>query len=155
RRATGAPPIRSFTLDFHLPTGEFRPDELRSTPDLPFAHAVVERLGTDHTDITLEARELSSQEAWRATLEARDLPPLGDMDTSFYLLCKEVRRDSIVALSGGGPEDVFGGHLWLHDPNAVVAETFPWLAASRRLGRSAVYEPRPRPGLDVAAYQAD
>jgi asparagine synthase (glutamine-hydrolysing) len=44
-----------------------------------------------------------------------------------------------VALSGEPADEVFGGYPWFHDPKAVGAATFPWLAttsstfAARRL----------------------
>jgi asparagine synthase (glutamine-hydrolysing) len=60
-------------------------------------------------------------------MRARDLPGIGDMDTSLYLLFAEIRRHSTVALSGESADEVFGGYRWFHDPAAVAADTFPWL----------------------------
>jgi asparagine synthase (glutamine-hydrolysing) len=35
-----------------------------------------------------------------------------------------------VALSGESSDEVFGGYPWFHDPKAVGAATFPWLATT-------------------------
>lgn len=65
-----------------------------------------------------------------AVLAARDLPNgFGDGDTSLYLLFKAIREQSTVALSGESADEVFGGYRWFHDPEAVHADTFPWIAA--------------------------
>lgn len=145
---TGRQALRSFSVEL-----DFQPDEMRQTPDAPYVHDVADKTGTEHSDIRLDALELSSAHAWKATLEARDMPPLGDMDTSLYLLAKAIREHSTVALSGEGADELFGGYAWFHDALSVGADTFPWLAMTRRLGRQAIYEPRLN-GLDIVGYQA-
>ena len=35
-----------------------------------------------------------------------------------------------MALSGESADEVFGGYPWFHDPKAVDAATFPWLATT-------------------------
>ena len=35
-----------------------------------------------------------------------------------------------MALSGESADEVFGGYAWFHDPKAVEAATFPWLATT-------------------------
>ncbi|RJL27221.1 asparagine synthase (glutamine-hydrolyzing) [Bailinhaonella thermotolerans] len=144
----GAGRIRSFCVD----TG-WRPDEMRRTPDAPYAREVARHTGADHAELRVDARELTSPALRSAILRARDLPPLGDMDGSLYLLAREIRRHATVALSGEGADELFGGYAWFHDPACVDAATFPWLAMTRALGRQAVYEPRSR-DLDVPGYQA-
>jgi asparagine synthase (glutamine-hydrolysing) len=64
-------------------------------------------------------------------IRARDLPAgLGDMDTSLYLLCRAIREQSTVALSGESADELFGGYKQFHDPVAQHAHTFPWLAVA-------------------------
>lgn len=145
--------IRSFTVGFTWDGECVQPDEFRKSSDTAYVRQFVEHARTEHTDIAISTNELASPQAWRATLEARDLPPLGDMDTSLYLMCKAIRQHSTVALSGEGADELFGGYAWFHNRPAVEADTFPWLVAANRLGRQAVFEPRLRQ-LDVTAYQA-
>lgn len=49
---------------------------------------------------------------------------------SLYRLFQEVRKQSTVALSGESADEVFGGYRWFHDPEAIEAETFPWLTSA-------------------------
>ncbi|MGX1973415.1 asparagine synthase (glutamine-hydrolyzing) [Streptomyces kronopolitis] len=126
----GRGPVRSFAVDFTGYTENFTPDDLRGTPDGPYAHALAEHVRSDHRDIVLDTADLMDPGHRAAVLAARDLPNgFGDGDTSLYLLFKAVRERSTVALSGESADEVFGGYRWFHDPAAVHADTFPWIAA--------------------------
>ncbi|MCB5912283.1 asparagine synthase (glutamine-hydrolyzing) [Streptomyces pinistramenti] len=128
--AQGIGPVRSFAVDFTGYTENFKADDLRGTPDGPYAHALAEHVGSDHHDIVLDTADLMDPGHRAAVLAARDLPNgFGDGDTSLYLLFKAVREQSTVALSGESADEVFGGYRWFHDPEAVNADTFPWIAA--------------------------
>jgi len=123
--------VRTFSVDFVGQTGNFTPDSLRVAHDTPFAHDVVQHVGSVHQDIVLEVATLADPEVRRATVTARDLPvALGDMDNSLYLLFKAIREHSTVALSGESADELFGGYQWFHDPRVQQAEIFPWLAGA-------------------------
>ncbi|MEU7179244.1 MULTISPECIES: asparagine synthase (glutamine-hydrolyzing) [Streptomyces] len=128
--AQGSGPVRSFAVDFTGYTENFKADDLRGTPDGPYAHALAEHVRSDHHDIILDTAALMDRGHRAAVLAARDLPNgFGDGDTSLYLLFKAVREQSTVALSGESADEVFGGYRWFHDPASVNADTFPWIAA--------------------------
>jgi asparagine synthase (glutamine-hydrolysing) len=132
--AGGGGPVRSFAVDFVGQTENFQPDPMRDTPDAPFVHDVAAHVGADHADIVLDTRALMDPLYRGGVLTATDLPsPLGDMYTSLYLLFRAVRERSTVALSGESADEVFGGYRWFHDPAAVHADTFPWVAAVNAL----------------------
>ncbi|MCT9932676.1 asparagine synthase (glutamine-hydrolyzing) [Planotetraspora sp. A-T 1434] len=150
--------VRSFSVDFAGYEENFQPDEARDTPDTPYVHDVVRHVGSEHADIVLDSADLMDPAVRAAVLRARDLPVgIGDMDTSLYLLFKAIRSHSTVALSGESADEVFGGYRWFHDPEAVNAHTFPWLATPVMRGMST-------PGqfldehllrkLDIPAYRA-
>ncbi|QLH23044.1 asparagine synthase (glutamine-hydrolyzing) [Streptomyces sp. Rer75] len=128
--AAGKGPVRSFAVDFVGQTENFRADALRSTPDGPYAHALAEHAGSDHQDIVLDTAALMDEANRDAVLTARDLPfGSGESDTSLYLLFKEIRKHSTVALSGESADEVFGGYRWFHDEDAVWGDTFPWISS--------------------------
>lgn len=54
--------LRTFSVDFVGQEHNFVPDELRGTRDTPYAHAVAEHLGSDHTDIVLSHDRLADPE---------------------------------------------------------------------------------------------
>ncbi|MEU9123039.1 asparagine synthase (glutamine-hydrolyzing) [Streptomyces sp. NPDC048506] len=160
--AQGKGPVRSFAVDFVGYTENFTPDDLRGTPDGPYAHALAEHVRADHRDIVLDTATLMDPGHRAAVLAARDLPNgLGDGDTSLYLLFKAVREQSTVALSGESADEIFGGYRWFHDPDAVNANTFPWIAAGlsgRFAGGHATREALLDTGLlgklDLPGYEA-
>jgi asparagine synthase (glutamine-hydrolysing) len=122
--------VRSFSVDFTGQTENFVPDDLRATPDAPYVADVARHVGSEHRDIVLDPGTLADPEIRRRTVAARDFPlGLGDMDNSLYLLFRSIRGHSTVALSGESADEVFGGYKWFHDPVAVNAPTFPWMAA--------------------------
>ncbi|WP_067181905.1 asparagine synthase (glutamine-hydrolyzing) [Microtetraspora niveoalba] len=158
-RSLGATKVRSFSVDFAGYTENFQPDAMRDTPDGPYVKDVVEHIGADHTDILLNSADLMDPAVRAAALRARDIPAgLGDMDTSLYLLFKAIRQRSTVALSGESADEVFGGYRWFHDPDAVNAGTFPWLATpgvGHRNGFDTLFDEPLLRKLDIPAYRAD
>jgi asparagine synthase (glutamine-hydrolysing) len=130
-------PVRSFAVDFTGQDDNFRADSLRGTPDRPYAHALAEHVGSDHTDIVLDTAALTDPGHRGAVQTARDLPlAVGEVDTSLYLLFKAIRERSAVALSGEAADELFGGYRWFHDGTAAEADTFPWAALFSRRGFS-------------------
>jgi asparagine synthase (glutamine-hydrolysing) len=63
-------------------------------------------------------------EAQWAPLTAHDLPTMGDMWLSMYLLSREIRQQSTVTRSGESVDEVFGGYAWYHVPALLAAPTF-------------------------------
>ncbi len=156
RRRQGVGPIRSFAVDLAGEAAPFQPDELRGTPDTPFAHELARHVQSEHTDVLVDRRELLDEAVRDAALCARDLPTgWGDMDTSLYLLFRDIRTQSTVALSGESADEVFGGYPWLHEPTAVAAETFPWLAAFELERVADLFDPAVASELDIGGYVAE
>ncbi|WP_204072942.1 asparagine synthase (glutamine-hydrolyzing) [Planotetraspora phitsanulokensis] len=159
RALEGDGKVRSFSVDFTGYAENFKPDEMRDTPDTPYVHDLVRHVGSQHADIILDSADLMDPAVRDAVLRARDLPiGIGDMDTSLYLLFKAIRGHSTVALSGESADEVFGGYRWFHDPEAVNAGTFPWLAGVGLAGhtsRGHFLEEQLLRKLDIPAYRAD
>lgn len=129
--AAGKENIRSFSVDFADHGGGFSSDAVRGTPDAPFVRDLVERISSTHGEIVLDSLELADPALRAQIVHALDLPPAfwGDMWPSLYRLFQEVRRHSTVALSGESADEVFGGYRWFHDPEAIAAQTYPWLTS--------------------------
>ncbi|MCX5113557.1 asparagine synthase (glutamine-hydrolyzing) [Streptomyces sp. NBC_00378] len=123
--------LRSYSVDFEGAEEDFRATALRPERDTPFALAAARHLGVDHTMVTLDPAVLPDYVP--ATLAARDMPSLGQFDTSMYLLFQEIRKTSTVALSGEAGDEVFGGYPWFFDRASVFGDTFPWLGNAPRL----------------------
>lgn len=132
--------LRTFAVDFRSDTKGFAKDAVRNSPDSPFARLLAEQLGTAHEEILLDSNRLLDPVLRAEILAATDLPPAywGDMWPSLLLLFGAVKRQSTVALSGEGADELFGGYQWFFNPAATAGETFPWLTAgsSRYFGGS-------------------
>jgi asparagine synthase (glutamine-hydrolysing) len=124
--------LRSFSVDFADHGAAFVSGEFHKSSDTPFVRDFVKHVGCDHTEVVLDSRELASRDLSRAVMQASDFPLAvsGDMFSSLYRLFQAVRETSTVALSGESADEVFGGYPWFHDPKAVNAGTFPWLATT-------------------------
>ncbi|NKQ56484.1 asparagine synthase (glutamine-hydrolyzing) [Amycolatopsis sp. K13G38] len=149
--------LRTFSVDFFGQEENFKPDEMRDTPDSPYIRDVAKLVGSSHQDVMLDPAALTDPQVRRAVVTARDIPAgMGDMDTSLYLLFKAIRGESTVALSGESADEVFGGYRWFHDETARNAETFPWLAFNTGVhDRGALLRGELAAKLDLDGYIAD
>jgi asparagine synthase (glutamine-hydrolysing) len=154
-RRAGQGPVRSFAVDFTGYTENFTADAIRPTPDTPFAHALAEHVGADHSDIVLSTEDLMDPAVLREVVTAFDYPTnWGDGYTSLLLLFRAIRAQTTVALSGESADEVFGGYAWFHDPVSVNADVFPWLAGMRmRMAEPTLLDPGLRRALDIPEYQ--
>lgn len=149
--------LRTFSVDFVGQEDNFRPDDMRDTPDAPYIRDVVALAGSAHRDVVLDAAALTDPEVRRAMVAARDIPVgYADLDVSLFLLFKAIRAESTVALSGESADEVFGGYRWFHDASAD-ADLFPWLAflAAAAGGRPPPYDAGLLAKLDLGSYVAD
>jgi asparagine synthase (glutamine-hydrolysing) len=142
--------LATFSVDFAGSIDAFMPDQLRPSHDEPFARAAAEHIGSRHGTITLNAEDLV--EAQWLPFAAHDLPTFGDMYVSFAVLCREISKQSTVALSGEGADEVFGGYPWFHVPALLAAPTFPWAA---RGSWEPLLHPDVRARVRLGEYAAD
>lgn len=129
--AQGHEALRTYCVEFTEDDKHFKPTELRPEIDAPYAMIAAEHIGSDHVRVPLGTEELVA--ALPAARQARDLPSLGQFDTSMYLLFAKMREHSTVALSAEAADEFFGGYPWYHDEELVQADTFPWLGGAPRL----------------------
>ncbi|MET7442400.1 asparagine synthase (glutamine-hydrolyzing), partial [Streptomyces sp. NPDC005568] len=147
----GEDPLVTYSVRFAGEERDFRPTLLRPERDAPYAALTAKHLGTEHVEVKLRAEELAA--AAPLTRRARDLPGLGQFDTSMYLMFAALRERSTVALSGEAADEVFGGYPWFHDPGTVWRDTFPWLGNAPRLADCLA--PDLRKALRPAELEAD
>ena len=119
--------LHTYSLDFANSTQDFQSDALHAELDEPWARIVAEYLGTTHHTIVVDSSALV--ESLLVQLYAHDLPMVGQMNTSLYLLFKAMKQEASVALSGEVADEIFGGYPWFHIEAALNAPTFPWMPA--------------------------
>ncbi|SBV04773.1 asparagine synthase (glutamine-hydrolysing) [Streptomyces sp. Ncost-T6T-1] len=138
-------PLATYSVDFAGSEDDFRADALHVSRDAPYVRAVVDHVGTKHSEVLVEPASLLAESG--VTLRARDYPGVGDLDVSLYLLFREVRRHLTVALSGEGADDAFGGYPWFASEAERPSGGFPWSAGVK--DRNAVLSPELRGHLDL------
>ncbi|GCB50684.1 asparagine synthase (glutamine-hydrolyzing) [Streptomyces sp. NL15-2K] len=155
----GEGPVRSFSVDFAEHGGQFVADPVRGTSDTPFVHDLVRHIGAEHSEVLIDSAQLADPELRASVLRALDLPPAywGDMWPSLYRLFQAVRARSTVALSGESADEVFGGYRWFFDPEAVEAQTFPWLtsATGKYFDGKSLFDPGLLQKLDMPGFLRD
>lgn len=119
--------LHTYSLDFANSTQDFQSDALHVELDEPWAKVASEYLGTRHHTIVVDSPAL--MENLLVQLYAHDLPMVGQMNTSLYLLFQAMKQEASVALSGEVADEIFGGYPWFHIEAALNAPTFPWMPA--------------------------
>ncbi|MEO7019965.1 MAG: asparagine synthase (glutamine-hydrolyzing) [Ktedonobacteraceae bacterium] len=118
--------LHTYSIDFVDSAQHFQGTALRPNLDAPWVQRVSEHVGTQHHTLMIDTPELV--ENMLVPLHAHDLPSMGQMETSLYLLFKTMKQDATVAISGESADEVFGGYPWFHDQATLNVPTFPWMA---------------------------
>lgn len=142
--------LHTYSVDFAGQEENFRASTFQPDLDAPWVQRVSSFLGTEHHTVVLDTPELV--EHLPASLRARDLPGMADVDTSLLLFCREIKKDATVALSGEGADEIFGGYPWCHREDALAADTFPW--ARRLADRVRLLSPEVREWIRPEEYVA-
>lgn len=145
------PSLMTYSVGFAGEEDHFVPDPMRPTLDRPFAELLVDKFELHHTPITLEPDHLAA--AQEAATGARDLPSMGNLDASLYLLFQAISDRATVALSGEAADEVFGGYHWFHDDGVLERQGFPWAPPGGGLGD--VLRPDLRDRIQPAGYVQD
>jgi asparagine synthase (glutamine-hydrolysing) len=103
-QAQSSRPVRSFTIAFpDAGGGESGFNEA------PYARAVADHLGTDHSEVALTAADARGLIPQLPRLYSEPFADSSQLPT--HLVCREARRSGLtVALSGDGGDELFGGY---------------------------------------------
>ena len=116
--------LHTFSVDYVDNEKYFQKSKFQPNSDPHFIRTMANYLGGEHHWIIIDTDELV--EALYAAVDARDLPGMADVDSSMLLLCRAIKQEGTVALSGECADEVFGGYPWYRDKTIRSAEGFPW-----------------------------
>ncbi|NPV70142.1 MAG: asparagine synthase (glutamine-hydrolyzing) [Firmicutes bacterium] len=136
-RHAGLDALHTYSVDYVDNDRHFRSDAFQPDADGPWARLVSEQFGTRHHVVMVDTGELAK--CLTRAVHARDLPGYADIDTSLYLLCREVKKGATVALSGECADEIFGGYPWFRREDDLRAGTFPWMRKLQQ--RTRLYSP--------------
>ncbi len=118
-------PLHTYSIDF-VDNAQYFHNVPSSSLDISWAQRVAAHMGSQHHIIKVDTPELV--ENLLVPLHAHDLPTMGQLETSLYLLFKAMKEDATVTLSGESGDEIFGGYPWFHNEAIINAPTFPWFA---------------------------
>ncbi|MBE6949921.1 MAG: asparagine synthase (glutamine-hydrolyzing) [Ruminococcaceae bacterium] len=116
--------LDTFSVDYDKNREFFVPGKFQPNSDADYLGPMEEFLGAKAHRVVLTSEQLNG--ALEEATEARDLPGMADVDFSLLLLCREIRKNVTVALSGECADEIFGGYPWYRDPEVRARAGFPW-----------------------------
>ena len=122
------PSLHTYSIDYEANEHYFKGNSFQPSADEPWIQMVSQHSETVHRRSVVTQEELVN--GLRASMIAKDLPGMADIDSSLLWFCKEVKKDFVVSLSGECADEIFGGYPWFHNPasNGVL---FPWIRSNR------------------------
>ncbi len=116
--------LHTFSVDYKDNDIYFKESKFQPNSDSSFIKIMGDYLNAEQHIITLDTEELT--DALFDAVDARDLPGMADVDASLLLLCKEIKKQGTVALSGECADEIFGGYPWYRDKTIRETDGFPW-----------------------------
>lgn len=147
-RERGLPPLETYSFDYTDNAKYFHASSFQPDADWPWVERMRQEFGTRHTVLTCPIPALV-EELDSATL-AKDMPGMGDMDSSLFWFCREIKQKNTVVISGECSDEIFGGYPWFHREDMLAADTFPW--SMDMAARTQVLKPEVARRLDLEGY---
>ena len=119
--------LTTFSIDFKGNDKNFVANAYQGSKDSDYIKIMREHLSTTNKDIKNNNEYLFT--LLKDAMIARDMPGMADVDSSFYLFCKEIKKDVSVVLSGECSDEIFAGYPWFFREDALNSNTFPWSIA--------------------------
>lgn len=119
--------LKTFSVDYVGQQENFVKNDFQPDTDDKYIDLMVKTFDTDHTKIVLDTPELFDY--LQESVIARDFPGMADVDSSYLLFFKNVKKYAKVALSGECSDEIFGGYPWYFRKDALESNTFPWSLA--------------------------
>lgn len=116
--------LTTYSIDFEDNEKFFKSSLFEPTSDQYWASEMAQFVKSNHKTITVNNNALAT--ALNEAVIARDLPGMADIDSSLYLVCKEIRKNFVIALSGECADELFGGYPWYTNEDMIYTNTFPW-----------------------------
>ena len=121
------PVLNTYSIDYVDNDKNFVKSDFQPNSDNYYINLMTKKLHTNHHNIVIDTPELASY--LEASMIARDMPGMADIDSSLLLFCKNVKSEITVALTGECADEIFGGYPWFFREDALKSNTFPWSIA--------------------------
>ena len=119
--------LLTFSVDYVDNDKNFVQSDFQPNTDNYYIDLMVKEFDTNHTKIVLDTPEL--YKTLEDAMIARDFPGMADVDSSYLLFFREVKKYAKVTLSGECSDEIFGGYPWYFRRDSLESNTFPWSLA--------------------------
>jgi len=126
-KKNGLKPIDTFSVDYVDNDKNFVKSDFQPNSDNYYIDLMRKKFETNHHKIVIDTPELA--ESLEDAMIARDFPGMADVDSSFLLFCKNIKKEATVCLSGECSDEIFAGYPWFFREDALNSGTFPWSIA--------------------------
>jgi asparagine synthase (glutamine-hydrolysing) len=116
--------LHTYSVHYRDNDKYFTANKFQPNSDDEYIDQMVEYLGSEHHKVVIDTPELV--DALYASVDAKDLPAMADVDASMLLLCKAIKEDFSVGISGECADEIFGGYPWYRDDTIRATDGFPW-----------------------------
>lgn len=116
--------LKTFSFDFVGNDRHFKSNTFQPSLDRPYVDLMTEYLDSDHQ--YLDCSIQNQTDLLKDSVDAHDLPPMADVDSSMLYFCSLVKNYNKVALTGECADEIFGGYPWFHKKECFESHNFPW-----------------------------
>ena len=116
--------LETFSVDYLNNDQYFQPNMFQPNQDTEYIRIMQDMLDSDHHWSVLSPEDL--QREIHASMVARDLPGMADVDASLLAFCRQIKPHVSVVLSGECADEIFGGYPWYREPQMRNFDGFPW-----------------------------
>lgn len=118
--------LHTFSFDFKENDIYFQSNAFQPERDFPYVKQMVDYCRTRHS--FLECDETTLSDMLTASVDAKDLPGMADVDASLLYFCSLAAQHNKVCLTGECADEIFGGYPWFYRPELMNRDGFPWSA---------------------------
>jgi asparagine synthase (glutamine-hydrolysing) len=124
-RDHGQSPLSTYAIDYEENDKYFKASDFQPNADGPWIEKVSAHLGTEHLSFVINNEQLGG--LLEEAVIVRDQPGMADVDYSLLWFCRQIRKETTVALSGECADEIFGGYPWFHRRELMERDNFPWM----------------------------
>ncbi|MFA6866851.1 MAG: asparagine synthase (glutamine-hydrolyzing), partial [Clostridia bacterium] len=120
--------LNTYSVDYEGNDKFFVKNSFQSARDNYYIDIMSDFTKSVHKYFVLDTEEVA-ESIYDASV-ARDLPGMGDIDSSLLVLCIKVKKEKNICMSGECADEFLGGYPWYHRPELLFRDNFPWLNAT-------------------------
>ncbi len=116
--------LDTYSFEFEGNAEHFRATRFQPESDDAYAALMAAHIGSQHKALSASSEEIAG--LLEAATRARDLPGMGDVDSSLLHYCACIKCSHTVSVSGECADEIFGGYPWFSGVTGMP-DRFPWI----------------------------